>query len=360
MSERGTRGIRSGQSAKHGWALFALTLLVPAGLAAQSIDLAVTSVSGPATGATGSTATYTVSVTGAGATGVWVTTVFTPAVTFNSGAGCSPPNTGTGDASTTVTCPWTGSNVTIQVTFLSVGTLNVVAGVIGNQLDPVMSNNSGSKTTAVSAGAPTVSVVSPAMGPTAGGTGIAIYGTNFVAGATVKLGTTFATGVIVQSSTTITATTPSHSAGAVNVVVTNPDTQMGTLTNGFTYGGEKFYTVTPCRVLDTRNANGPYGGPALSANAARTFTVTGQCGIPTTAKSVSVNVAVTGPSAAGYLILYPTGIPLPNVFSINYGVGQTRANNVNLTLSASGNFTVSCAQASGTVHFILDVNGYFQ
>ena len=51
----------------------------------------------------------------------------------------------------------------------------------------------------------------------------------------MALGSTAATGVTLVNSTTITATTPAHAAGAVNVVVTNSDTQSGTLTQGFTY-----------------------------------------------------------------------------------------------------------------------------
>ena len=55
----------------------------------------------------------------------------------------------------------------------------------------------------------------------------------------MSLGGTAATGVTVVSSTSITATTGAHAAGAVNVVVTNTDAQSGTLTNGYscTSGG---------------------------------------------------------------------------------------------------------------------------
>jgi hypothetical protein len=90
-------------------------------------------------------------------------------------------------------------------------------------------------TNSVTAPAPTVSSISPSAGTTNGGTGVTITGTGFQSGATVKLGGTSATGVTVQSGTSITATTPAHSAGAVNVVVTNTDSQSGTLTQGFTY-----------------------------------------------------------------------------------------------------------------------------
>ena len=67
--------------------------------------------------------------------------------------------------------------------------------------------------------APTINSVSPSSGPTAGGTHVTISGANFVNGATVNIGGKAATGVTVVSSTSITATTPSGTAGAQNVVV---------------------------------------------------------------------------------------------------------------------------------------------
>jgi hypothetical protein len=84
--------------------------------------------------------------------------------------------------------------------------------------------------------APTVASVTPSSGLTTGGTAVSIVGTNFVAGATVSFGGTAASNVVVLNSTTLTATTPAHAAGGVNVVVTNPDTQTGALVNGFTFG----------------------------------------------------------------------------------------------------------------------------
>src|SRR5687767_9213106 len=82
---------------------------------------------------------------------------------------------------------------------------------------------------------PTVTAISPSSGTTSGGTSVTITGTGFLTGATVTLGGTAATNVTVVSSTSITATTPAHAAGTVDVVVTNTDSQSGTLTNGFTY-----------------------------------------------------------------------------------------------------------------------------
>jgi len=86
-----------------------------------------------------------------------------------------------------------------------------------------------------SAPPPAVSLVSPVSGNIAGGTAVTITGTNFKAGATVKFGGTAASNVVFQNSTTLTATTPVHAAGAVEVAVTNPDGQTGTQLSGFTY-----------------------------------------------------------------------------------------------------------------------------
>ena len=120
-----------------------------------------------------------------------------------------------------------------------------------------------------------------------------------------------------------------------------------------------YFALTPCRVLDTRGPVGSYGGPALGGGQNRTFLLAGRCGIPASARAVSVNVTVTQATAAGFLTLYPGGTP-PLVSSVNYSTGKTRANNAVVGLSASGQLAIRCGQASGTTHAILDVTGYFE
>src|SRR5206468_10725643 len=122
----------------------------------------------------------------------------------------------------------------------------------------------------------------------------------------------------------------------------------------------QFYTVAPCRAVDTRTTPaGPYGGPALSAGATRTFGLGGRCGIPSTANAVSLNVTVTGSSAAGNLALFPAGAAA-TTSAVNYSAGQTIPNNAIVMLGASAGLAVRFNQASGTTHVILDVNGYFE
>jgi hypothetical protein len=74
---------------------------------------------------------------------------------------------------------------------------------------------------------------------------------------------------------------------------------------------------------------------------------------------VSLNVTVTEPTAQGNLRLFADGAPVPPTSTINYVAGLTRANNAVVSLSPAGAAAVKVTQASGTVHVVLDVAGYF-
>src|SRR6185369_12168004 len=123
-----------------------------------------------------------------------------------------------------------------------------------------------------------------------------------------------------------------------------------------------FYTLAPCRLLDTRNAIGPLGGPALDAGATRNFNLAGHCGVPATARAVSVNVTVVAPAAAGYLVAWPGGGTAPVASLLNFASGQTRSNNAFIPLSQDGNGTLAlrATLTSGSAQVVVDVNGYFQ
>ena len=132
------------------------------------------------------------------------------------------------------------------------------------------------------------------------------------------------------------------------------------LNQGVVIPAVRYFTLTPCRVVDTRGG-APVAGPALAGQAVRALPLVGHCGIPASAKTVSINLTVTQPTAAGNLRIYPSGIPTPLVASINYSPGQTRGNNAVVPLSLGGALDAFVAQPAGTtVHVIVDVNGYFQ
>ncbi|WP_221411043.1 putative Ig domain-containing protein, partial [Aeromonas hydrophila] len=85
-----------------------------------------------------------------------------------------------------------------------------------------------------SSAVPTLTSVAPNSGSTDGATSVTLTGTDFTGATAVSFGGTAASGYIINNATTITATTPAHAAGAVNVVVTTPS-GTATLTNGYTY-----------------------------------------------------------------------------------------------------------------------------
>jgi hypothetical protein len=122
----------------------------------------------------------------------------------------------------------------------------------------------------------------------------------------------------------------------------------------------QFYSLSPCRIADTRDPAGPNGGPALDAGTSRSFAIIGRCGVPATAHGVALNVTATLSSDAGFLVVYPGGSATPITSTLNYRAGQTRANNVVVGLGPGGDVLVHCNQSAGTSHAILDVTGYFE
>jgi hypothetical protein len=128
-----------------------------------------------------------------------------------------------------------------------------------------------------------------------------------------------------------------------------------------------FYTLAPCRIVDTRNTNGPLGGPVMSAGQVRSFPVLSQasgCGIPVTARALSVNVTVVPVSGAGFARLFPGDAAPPPTSTVNFPASVVRANNGVFGLSRSGDGSlavlVNAGGGTGQAHVLIDVNGYFQ
>ncbi len=119
----------------------------------------------------------------------------------------------------------------------------------------------------------------------------------------------------------------------------------------------QFTPVNPCRVVDTRSPNGPFGGPAIQGGTARSFPLPeGSCGLPLGATAYSLNVTVVPQGTLDFLTIWPTGQPQPTVSTLNSD-GRVKANAA-IVLSGNGGAAVS-VYASDTTNVILDVNGYF-
>ena len=122
---------------------------------------------------------------------------------------------------------------------------------------------------------------------------------------------------------------------------------------------EGYFTVAPCRLLDTRSST------ALNAGQLYVFNVAGNCGIPATAKAVSFNVGVVSSTGPGHMVFYPgdqSSSPFANS-TINFiSTPLPRFNNAILRLATNGAGTLAVRPSiyiGATAHMILDINGYY-
>ena len=121
--------------------------------------------------------------------------------------------------------------------------------------------------------------------------------------------------------------------------------------------GLRFIPVTPCRVADTRNPNGAFGGPFLGAGTTRGFTIPdSSCGIPNTAQAYSLNATVVPKGSLGFLTMFPCGEPVPLASTLNSIDGRIKAGAAIVPAGTSG---AACAFVTNDTDLVLDINGYF-
>lgn len=121
-------------------------------------------------------------------------------------------------------------------------------------------------------------------------------------------------------------------------------------------GGTSFYTVTPCRLVDTRTGGGPLSGGPNEA----TFQAAGLCGIPETARALAVNVTAVAPSASGDLLLFRSSTSFTEASSLSFVPGRDRASNTVVRLGDGSFDVVVFPELNVTVHLVVDVSGYYE
>jgi sugar lactone lactonase YvrE len=121
--------------------------------------------------------------------------------------------------------------------------------------------------------------------------------------------------------------------------------------------GLRFVPVPPCRVADTRQPGGPFGGPSMTTNSSRDFVIPQSgCGIPSTAKAYSLNVTVVPDGLLSFLTLWPAGGTKPFVSTLNSFGGIVVANAAIVPAGTGGAVSVFVTDPTDV---ILDINGYF-
>ncbi len=124
---------------------------------------------------------------------------------------------------------------------------------------------------------------------------------------------------------------------------------------------ENYFAVAPCRLLDTRNTT------ILTSDQPRLITVAGSCGIPSTAKAVSLNITAVSPTGSGKITLYPGNLTSSwsgERSSLNFAPATSpRANSAVIQLATDGTGTLGIdavvTGSPGQVHLLVDVQGYF-
>lgn len=155
------------------------------------------------------------------------------------------------------------------------------------------------------------------------------------------------------------AIVPTSAAGTICVVSNAPTELLVDIAGYFVAGsGYQFTPLLPVRLLDTRSIypelNPATGGATLSAGQVVQFTIAGTRGVPTNAKSVSVNITAAGAGDSGFVTAYPCG-GVPTVSNLNFSPSTPAiANGALVPLSANGQL---CLYTSNAVHLIVDING---
>ena len=145
---------------------------------------------------------------------------------------------------------------------------------------------------------------------------------------------------------------PAGGSGAVSVFATNA-TDLVIDTNGYFApqgtGGLSLYTITPCRVLDTR-VSGPPFASTLNVNVTAS-----PCNVPSTAQAFVFNATVIPPVPLGFITMWAQGQPQPGVSTLN-AVDGAITNNMAIVPTINGSISVF---PSGPTQLVLDLFGYF-
>jgi hypothetical protein len=139
---------------------------------------------------------------------------------------------------------------------------------------------------------------------------------------------------------------------------TKSDGTWGTRVSELQTAGSTFVGIAPVRLLDSRFNIGTVG--PFTSSVPKSVDIAGRGGIPSDAVAITGNLTIVGQQQAGYASLTPLPNPNPATSTLNFPLGDNRANNVTSPLSNAGGVSITYKAGAGKqTHFILDVTGYF-
>ncbi len=167
---------------------------------------------------------------------------------------------------------------------------------------------------------PTVTSVSPNSGTALGGTIVSIVGTGFSGTTNVTFGSSPAASFVVNSSTSITATTRSHAVGLVDVQVTNANGSSSIVTaDHFTYTppAPSISTVTPSSGPATGGATVTILGGYFTTATAVKFGSTNASFVINSDSSITATTPAHSAGLANVTVVSPSGTSLPDTYTFN-------------------------------------------
>jgi hypothetical protein len=235
------------------------------------------------------------------------------------------------------------------------------------QLDSAHPDDWGTAVGRLTYSGPSIANLTPAVGPTTGGTGVTVNGSDFGPASTF----TFAGSPVTASSITpnsFTFIAPAHAAGSVNGSVTD-SLGSSALASYLYVPPSRYQPLTPYRVLDTRTSTcvqctgGSFGSGQTRSIQVGGFTPSGYSGtvVPASATAVVLNVTAVSGSQDTYLALFPAGGAVPTASTLNANPQQVIANLTTVALGPSGGNPgyVNIFNAAGTIDIVVDVEGYY-
>jgi hypothetical protein len=157
---------------------------------------------------------------------------------------------------------------------------------------------------------------------------------------------------------TFTPTTNGSATGSLTIVDSASGSPQIVALSG-TQVSLEFVPIAPCRILDTREPAGPFGGPAIGGGQMRSFPILqSACGLPSIAAAYALNVTVVPSGPLGYLTVWPAGGPQPLVSLLNSLDGRVKANAAIVPAGDSGAVSIY-AEAQTPTNVIIDISGYF-
>ena len=143
---------------------------------------------------------------------------------------------------------------------------------------------------------------------------------------------------------------------------TNTDIDLVVDVHGFHPSGAAFASLAPVRLLETRSGPGlstidglQFGAGLRLEDTVTALQVVGRAGLPRTVGSVVLNVTVTEPRRAGFVVVFACGDPRPNAASVNFAAGATVSNMVVAEVGANGSV---CIYTMTDTHLVADVTSY--